>query len=197
MVAFFGWLSVGAVRADLIHRWTFDNADIIGPKGAGDQIVAGAKHLTPAGADGGTGIIPGQPGAFGEAFQVTPDTGNASTFSGGKVYLDGVELAALVNTGTAPTDTMNTADSFFVVGATAVAGPSSGIGQGFNGLLDEFRIFDHTLAPAKVQTLAQSRVPAGTLVALSWSASSATTQPVQLPTPPPPRLFYRLVTELP
>ncbi len=64
-------------HAALVHHYTFDNADIVGTKGAGDVI--GSADAIPTGAGGGTDITTGQAGVFGEAYaftQVAATSGN-------------------------------------------------------------------------------------------------------------------------
>lgn len=60
----------------LTHHYTFDNADIVGTKGAGD--VVGSSDATPTGANGGTGIATGLSGVFGEAYKFTDATGGSN-----------------------------------------------------------------------------------------------------------------------
>lgn len=74
------------------------------------------------------------------------------TFSGVDVFLDGVQLSIGDVAGDALNDNINTADSPFGIGTGAVLG--SGLSQGFSGLLDDFRIYDHALPSSEILLLA-------------------------------------------
>ncbi len=84
----FGALACAAnAPAQLLHRYTFDDADSSGTGMFGDPWVAndvvGTSNATATGIDGGMNIVPGQAGLFGEAFMFTRDAtgviGNATT----------------------------------------------------------------------------------------------------------------------
>ncbi|MFN3165543.1 MAG: LamG-like jellyroll fold domain-containing protein [Phycisphaeraceae bacterium] len=68
--------------AVLTHHWTFDNADVSGTGTFGDPFVVsdvvGSADATATGIDGGTNMMSGQAGVFGEAFSfMRDDVGNA------------------------------------------------------------------------------------------------------------------------
>lgn len=86
-------LTVTTAQAGLIHHYTFDDADIVGTKGAGD--IVGSADATPIGTNGGNNIATGQPGVFGQAFQFTRDS-------------EGTALAEFENLLTAPAGTAPT-----------------------------------------------------------------------------------------
>ncbi len=90
----------GPAGAVLTHHFTFDNADIVGTKGAAD--IVGSADALPTGALGGTNITTGLAGIFGQAYAFTRDgSGNdGSTGSPG----DASDYENLLRTpaGTAP-----------------------------------------------------------------------------------------------
>lgn len=59
-------------EAVLIHHYTFDDADIVGVRGAGDTV--GSADALPAGTAGGANITTGQAGVHGQAYAFTRDS---------------------------------------------------------------------------------------------------------------------------
>jgi len=76
---------------------------------------------------------------------------SASTFADVDVFLDGVQLVVTDNSGQGVT--INTTDSSFGIGTSSITTSSSNT-QGFNGLLDELRIFNSALTESEIATLA-------------------------------------------
>lgn len=107
----------------------------------------------------------------------------ATTFADVDVFLDGVQLAPQAGGATAVT--LDTAPSPLAIGSSAT--PASALG--FDGWIDDFRIYDSALTNAEIVNLAeppplptivefaaapQNRVPAGSTVTLSWTVEDAT-----------------------
>lgn len=76
---------------------------------------------------------------------------SASTFADVDIFLDGVQLAVTDNSGQGVT--INTTDSSFGIGTTAITASSANT-QGFNGLLDELRIYNSALIESEIANLA-------------------------------------------
>ncbi|BCX49700.1 hypothetical protein HAHE_36080 [Haloferula helveola] len=107
----------------------------------------------------------------------------ATTFADVDVFLDGVPLPP--EAGGATGVTLDTAPSPLAIGSSTT--PSSALG--FDGWIDDFRIYDSALTDAEIANLAeppplptilefaaspQNRVPAGSTVTLSWSVEDST-----------------------
>lgn len=109
---------------------------------------------------------------------------NAATFADVDVFLNGQALAPIA--GGATGVTLNTASAPLALGSSATPGAAIG----FEGFLDEFRLFDSALTVTHIRELAErpplpdvisfapsprNRVPAGSNVVLNWDTENATT----------------------
>lgn len=88
--------------AVLVAHYTFDDGDFSGSGTAGapwvaHDLAAPATNATATGTNGGSNILPSQPGVFGQAFQFTEDSN-----------IDSQDLSTAENLLTAPTGTVPT-----------------------------------------------------------------------------------------
>jgi arylsulfatase A-like enzyme len=108
----------------------------------------------------------------------------AITFAGVDVFLNGTKLTP--QAGGATSVTLDTAAAVLAIGSSAT--PQAA--QGFDGWIDDFRVYGEALTDGEIATLAvapplprvlaftanpQNRVPSGSTVALSWSTENAET----------------------
>ncbi|MDQ8191561.1 sulfatase-like hydrolase/transferase [Roseibacillus persicicus] len=108
---------------------------------------------------------------------------DASTFADVDVFLDGSLLTPQAGGATAVT--LDTAAALFAIGSSTTPGAAFG----FDGLIDEFRIYDSAIGGRNIAELAeapprptiltfeatpQNRIPAGSEVTLSWTTENAT-----------------------
>lgn len=77
----------------------------------------------------------------------------ASTFGDVDVFVDGSLLSVGTVNGDAINDSINTTDSQFGIGTTSID-TGGAIPNGFDGLLDEFRIYDNALTNGEIGALA-------------------------------------------
>lgn len=107
----------------------------------------------------------------------------AITFADVELFLDGSRI--LPQSGGATSVVLDTASALFALGSSATPGAA----QGFDGLLDEFRIYNSALQFGQIRDLAeapprpailtfqaspQNRVPANSSVTLSWTTENTT-----------------------
>ncbi|MEM6506059.1 MAG: LamG-like jellyroll fold domain-containing protein [Planctomycetota bacterium] len=89
----------------------------------------------------------------------------ASTFADVDVFLDGVELTVSATGGGGTGVTINTANSAFGIASTSID-TGFAVQNGFNGSLDELRIYDNALTDQEIAALAVPEPASLSLVAL-------------------------------
>lgn len=99
----------------------------------------------------------------------------SGTFAGVTVFVDGVQQAQTGAAGGAPTDSINTFDSVFGIGTTSID-EGGAIQNGFDGLMDDFRIYDMAISDADIRALAGIPEPSTLLLGVAASCLMGVTR---------------------